>query len=107
VVERVRYPGLPQDPGHFRAVGQLDGFGAMLSFEVVGGAAVAEAACAATRLIADATSLGGVETTMERRAKWPGDAAVPPGLIRLSVGCEAVDDLWRDLDQALRNAARR
>jgi cystathionine gamma-synthase len=78
----------------------------MVSFEVVGGAAVADATCAATRLIPDATSLGGVETTMERRAKWPGDDGVPPGLIRLSVGCEAVDDLWRDLDQALRSAAR-
>ena len=105
-VERVRYPGLPQDPGHYRAVGQLRGFGAMVSFEVVGGAAVADATCAATRLITDATSLGGVESTMERRAKWPGDDGVPPGLIRLSVGCEAVDDLWRDLDQALRSAAR-
>jgi cystathionine gamma-synthase len=106
-VDRVRYPGLPHDPNHARAVGQLDGFGALVAFEVVGGADMAEAVCAATRLIVDATSLGGVETTMERRARWPGDEGVPAGLIRLSVGCEHVDDLWRDLDQALRSAWRR
>jgi cystathionine gamma-synthase len=106
-VALVRYPGLPGDPGHERALRQLDGFGAMVAFEVAGGADAADAVCAATTLIADATSLGGVETTMERRGKWPGEELVPPGLIRLSVGCEAVEDLWRDLDQALRAAAGR
>ena len=101
-VERVRYPGLPDDPGHERAAAQMDGFGAMVAFEVRGGAAPAEAAAKATRLIVHATSLGGIETTMERRARWAdeGDRS-PPGLIRLSVGCEHVDDLWADLVHAL------
>ena len=100
-VERVRYPGLPGDPGHARAAAQMDGFGAMLSFEVRGGADAAERVCAATRLVVHATSLGGVETTMEPRARQPGEEALPPGLIRLSVGCEHVGDLWADLRQAL------
>ncbi|MCB0957407.1 MAG: aminotransferase class I/II-fold pyridoxal phosphate-dependent enzyme [Ilumatobacteraceae bacterium] len=84
-VAEVRYPG----------------FGAMVSFVMVGGAAAADAACRAVRLIVPATSLGGVETTMERRQKYAGDAHVPPGLIRMSVGIEHVDDLWADLSAAL------
>ena len=54
-----------------------------------------------TRLIVHATSLGGIETTMERRARWPGEETTPASLPRLSVGCEDVEDLWRDLDHAL------
>jgi cystathionine gamma-synthase len=105
-VEHVRYPGLPDDPGHARAAAQMDGFGTMVAFEVRGGAAPAEAAAKATRLIVHATSLGGIETTMERRARWPDEGdRLPPGLIRLSVGCEHVDDLWDDLVHALRIAA--
>lgn len=100
-IERVRYPGLAEDPGHERARAQMDGAGAVLSFEVAGGAPAADAVCAATRLVAHATSLGGVETSMERRQRQPGEEALPPGLIRLSVGCEDPDDLWADLDQAL------
>jgi cystathionine gamma-synthase len=73
----------------------------MVSFVVRGGASAADRACASTRVIVEATSLGGVETTMERRQKYPGDAHVEPGLVRMSVGIEDVDDLWRDLDQAL------
>jgi cystathionine gamma-synthase len=105
-VERVRYPGLPSDPGHELAVRQMDGFGAMLSFEVREGAEAAERVCAAARLIVHATSLGGVETTMERRTRWPGEVAMgtPPSLIRVSVGIEHVDDLWSDLEQALETA---
>jgi cystathionine gamma-synthase len=99
-VTRVRYPGLPDHPGHALASAQMRGFGAVLSFELRG-ADEADAVCRATRLIPDATSLGGVETTMERRTRWPGEDATPPGLIRVSVGCEDVEDLWRDLDQAL------
>jgi cystathionine gamma-synthase len=84
----------------------MDGFGTMVAFEVRGGAAPAEAAAKATRLIVHATSLGGIETTMERRARWPDEGdRLPPGLIRLSVGCEHVDDLWDDLVHALRIAA--
>jgi len=100
-VSRVRYPGLPDDPGHHRAAAQMDGFGAMLAFEVVGGAGPADAMCAAVRIVTSATSLGGVESTMERRAKLAGQEHVPPGLLRLSVGIEHVEDLWNDLDRAL------
>ncbi len=103
-VARVRYPGLPDDPGHGRAAVQMRGFGAMLSFECAGGRAAADAVCASVRVAVYATSLGGVETTLERRNRHPGEEAVPPSLIRLSVGCEHVEDLWDDLDQALQNA---
>jgi cystathionine gamma-synthase len=102
-VELVHYPGLPGDPGHELAARQLSGFGAMISFEVQGGAEAAERVCEAARVIAHATSLGGVETSMERRTRWPGEVEIgtPPSLIRLSVGIEHVEDLWADLEQAL------
>ncbi|TDV55147.1 cystathionine gamma-synthase [Actinophytocola oryzae] len=101
-VTRVRYPGLPGDPGHTRAAKQMSGFGAMLSFEVAGDAAAADALCAALTVVNAATSLGGVESTIERRARLAGQEHVPPSLLRLSVGCEHVEDLWADLDAALR-----
>ncbi len=100
-VSRVRYPGLDSDPGHARAAAQMAGFGAMLAFEVRGGAAAADAVCAAVQVVVSATSLGGVETTIERRAKLAGQEHIPPGLIRMSVGVEHVEDLWADLDRAL------
>jgi cystathionine gamma-synthase len=100
-VTRVRYPGLPGDPGHPRASKQMSGFGAMLSFEVAGGAAEADVLCGALTVINSATSLGGVESTIERRARLAGQEHVPPSLLRLSVGCEHVEDLWADLDVAL------
>src|ERR1700712_4920886 len=103
-VSRVRYPGLVDDPWHERAAAQMTGFGAMLSFEVAGGAEAADLVCATLRVLVSATSLGGVESTMERRAKLAGQEHVPPGLLRLSVGIEHVEDLWEDLDQALRAA---
>lgn len=99
-VGRVRYPGLPGDPGHARAAAQMRGFGAMLAFEVAD-AATADAVCAAVTVINAATSLGGVESTVERRNKLPGQEHVPPGLLRLSVGCEHLEDLWEDLLAAL------
>jgi cystathionine gamma-synthase len=83
-VARVRYPGT----------------GAIVSFELAS-AQVADRACATTRLIRHATSLGGVETSMERRSTHPGQGHIPPGLIRMSVGCEDPEDLWRDLQAAL------
>jgi cystathionine gamma-synthase len=102
-VERVRHPSLPTDPGHERARAQMDGFGAIVGLEVRGGAEAAERVCAAVRLWVHTTSLGGVESTLERRRRYPSESvAVPPSLLRLSVGIEAVDDLWRDLDAALR-----
>jgi cystathionine gamma-synthase len=102
-VTRVRYPGLETDPGHERAARLHDGFGAMISFEVAGGSERAEAVCHAVELVSHATSLGGVESLIERRARYPEDAAAgtPPELLRLSVGVEHVEDLWADLDQAL------
>ncbi len=83
-VERVRYPG----------------FGAVVSFEL-GDAAAADEACRSTRIIRHATSLGGIDTTMERRSSHAGQEHIPPGLIRMSVGCEDVNDLWDDLQSAL------
>jgi cystathionine gamma-synthase len=101
MVERVRYPGLGEDaaPAH------MLGPGFMVSFEVHGGAPAAEAVARAGRLVVHATSLGGIETTIERRARWAGEEAMPPSLLRLSVGCEHVDDVWADLEHSLRIGA--
>jgi cystathionine gamma-synthase len=77
------------------------GFSAMIAFVVRGGADAADAVCRRVQLLVPATSLGGVETTLERRQKYAGDAHVDPGLIRMSVGIEDVDDLWHDLSAAL------
>lgn len=103
-VETVRYPGLPSHPGRELAARQMAGFGNMISFDVAGGAAPAEAVCSSTHLCVPSTSLGGVETQLERRGRWEGETHLPPGLIRLSVGQEDIEDLWSDLDQALRAA---
>jgi cystathionine gamma-synthase len=101
-VARVRYPGLPDDPAHEVARRQMSGFGAMVAFETIGDAASADAVCDRVELVTPATSLGGVETLIERRARYPGDAeaGVPQTLLRLSVGIEDVEDLWRDLAAA-------
>ena len=104
-VSLVRYPGLPDHPGHAVAARQMDGFGAVVSFEVRGGAPAADAVLSAVELLVPATSLGGVETLIERRGRYEGESA-PPGLLRMSVGQEDVDDLWEDLDRALCRAAR-
>jgi len=101
-VARVRYPGLPGDPGHAVARAQMHGFGAVLAFEHAGGAEAAEATCERTRLWTHATSLGGVESMIERRRRWDFEPeTVPAALVRLSVGCEDVEDLWRDLAGSL------
>jgi cystathionine gamma-synthase len=102
-VARVRYPGLPADPGHERASRLFDGYGAMMAVEVDGTAEDAEQVCRRVRLISHATSLGGVESLIERRARYDVDAGfgVPPTLLRFSVGIEHVEDLWDDLVQAL------
>ncbi|PRZ36605.1 cystathionine gamma-synthase [Antricoccus suffuscus] len=97
-VTSVFYPGLPGDPGHELASRQMRGFGAMLSF-CVESEDRADEVLARTRLIVMATSLGGVESTAERRNRW--NEGAPTGLIRLSVGIEAVEDIWRDLGTAL------
>ena len=82
----------------------MSGFGAMLCFEVRGGHEAADIVCKSVELITHATSLGGVETTIERRNRWVGEEAVSPALLRMSVGCEHVEDLWMDLNQALEGA---
>lgn len=102
-VGRVRYPGLSSDPGHRTAAAQMTGFGAVLAFEVAD-APTADQLCADLQVIVHATSLGGVESTIERRSKLAGQEHVPPGLLRLSVGCEHIDDLWADLSTALARA---
>jgi cystathionine gamma-synthase len=75
------------------------GIGGLLSFDVAD-AETAHRVETSTRLIANATSLGGVTSVMESRARWEGDR-VPPGLLRLSVGLEDPDAIWQDLAQAL------
>lgn len=100
-VERVRYPGLPDDPGHRLAADQLRGFGSVFSFDVAGRGVAADRVCRAMRLVRHATSLGGVESTIERRAVIQGQEHLPAGLLRMSVGIERADDLWADLDRAL------
>jgi cystathionine gamma-synthase len=104
-VEVVRYPGLADHAGHALACRQMRGFGTVVAFDVAGGAEAAEEVVAGVRLATAATSLGGVETLIERRGRWAGEGALPPGLVRLSVGIEDVEDLWQDLDAALRGAS--
>ncbi len=85
-ISRVRYPG----------------FGAIISFEVAGTAEETQTVCESSTLISHATSLGGIESLWERRRRWPIESvSVPEQLIRLSVGCEHVDDIWNDINAAL------
>ncbi len=105
-VTLTRYPGLTSHPTHEAAQRQLKGFGTVISFDVRGDAADADAVCAGLKLIQHATSLGAVESTIERRANIPGQEHLPPTLLRLSVGIEAIEDLWADLDRALRNVSQ-
>jgi cystathionine gamma-synthase len=100
---RVLYPGLPDHPHHERAGRLLEGgFGAVIGVEVTGGDRRADAVCGATRLWSHATSLGGTESTLERRGRYDLDAPLcGPGFLRLSVGIEDAGDLWADLDAAL------
>ena len=106
LVSAVHYPGLPGDSEHARAARVLPhGCGPMLSFEVAGSVEQTEAFLGRLRLFTHATSLGGVESLIERRARYEGDAAVVgPTLCRASVGLENLEDLWADLDAALRAA---
>jgi len=76
------------------------GFGPLLSFELAGAAADADKVVAAAKLIVPATSLGGVESNWERRARWSGETA-PETLIRLSAGIEPAADLIADITAAL------
>lgn len=109
-VERVHYPGLPGHPGHARARELFAGFGGMLSFELRGGKAAAERLLARVRLPIVAPSLGGAETLITRpaatshaglSAEERRRAGITDGLVRLSVGLEASEDLIEDLAAAL------
>jgi cystathionine gamma-lyase len=94
------YPGLEDHPSHNLAKQQMRRFGLLIGLTLPS-AEVAERFIDACPLIQPATSFGGVHTSAERRARW-GDA-VAPGFVRLSVGCEPVEELWRAIDVALRS----
>ena len=98
-VMSVLYPRLPSHPGHETAAKQMRYFGPVLSF-VLRDKQAAETFLGNANLITEATSFGGVSTTAERRARWGGDA-IAEGFIRMSAGCEAVEDLIEDIAQAL------
>lgn len=112
-VAKVNYPGLSDHPGHAVAARQMTAFGGMLSFEIAGSEAEARAAVDRLTMIAEAVSLGGVETLIcfprltshakmtaeERHAAGIGDT-----LLRLSVGIENKDDIIADLDRALKDS---
>ena len=100
-VAKVRYPGLPTDAYHQMAKSFMKGFGAMISFDVNGTVDQVDLMCNSSRLITNATSLGGVESIWERRRRWATESTlVPENLIRFSVGIENVDDLWADIEHA-------
>jgi cystathionine gamma-synthase len=104
-IERVRYCGLPDDPGHRRMLAFMDGPGGVLAIEPTGGAERADALCRVTELFTHATSFGGVESTLERRKRWSAESdEVPAALVRVNVGCEHVEDLWDDLARALQRS---
>jgi cystathionine gamma-synthase len=85
-VSHVRYPG----------------FGAIISFELDASVQSIEQVLDSSRLITNATSLGGVETTWERRRRWPSESAsISENLVRLSVGCEHIEDLWSDISASV------
>jgi cystathionine gamma-lyase len=98
-VEQVLYPGLPTHPGHEIAKKQMRYYGAVLSF-ILRDKAAAETLLAKSKLLTDATSFGGITSTAERRARWGGDQ-IAEGFIRLSAGCEAIEDLLEDIGQAM------
>lgn len=107
LVESIRFPGLPTDPGHERAKAQMTGFGSVVCVQIapvagLDGADAADKLVRALQLWLPATSLGGVESLIERRRRHAAEPlSVPDNLVRLSVGIENVEDLWADLKQAL------
>jgi cystathionine gamma-synthase len=106
-IESIRFPGLHQDPGHERAKTQMTGFGSIVCVQIapvagLDGAAAADKLVRSLQLWLPATSLGGVESLIERRRRHSAEPlSVPENLVRLSIGIENVDDLWADLKQAL------
>lgn len=106
-VESIHFPGLANDPGHERAKAQMKGFGSIVCIQIapvgdLSGADAADTLVRALQLWLPATSLGGVESLIERRRRHTAEPlSVPENLVRLSVGIENVEDLWADLKQAL------
>lgn len=103
-VSQVWHLGLVTHPDHELAKSQMCGYGSVFSIVIKGDAATAEKITSSTQLWSHSTSLGGVESQLERRRRWTNEPiGVPENLIRLSVGIEDIEDLWEDLDQALNN----
>ena len=102
-VAGLRYPGRPGDPAHELAARQMTRFGAVLAFDLRTRER-AERFLSECRLVAEATSFGGVHSSAERRARWHGNE-VGEGYIRMSVGCEDAADLLADVLGALDRAA--
>ena len=114
-VRVVHYPGLRSFPQHALARRQMDGFGAMLSFELKGGYRAGKRFVEAVRVATLAVSLGGMETLVQHPASMTHGpltdaerttSGITEGLVRVSVGLEDLDDLVEDFDAALRAAAR-
>ncbi|MEB2781634.1 aminotransferase class I/II-fold pyridoxal phosphate-dependent enzyme [Algoriphagus sp. C2-6-M1] len=102
-VEKVYYPGLRAHPGHLIAANQMTGFGGIVSFQVKGEAADADRVISKLKYFTNATSLGGVESLIERRAASEGpETLTPQNLIRVSVGLEHLYDLLEDMEEALK-----
>jgi cystathionine gamma-lyase len=97
-VSALRFPGLESDPSHNLACAQMERFGFLISFELAS-EDKAEGFINSCALMQAATSFGGVHTSAERRSKR-GDA-VPPGFVRLSIGCEPVEELWQAIEASL------
>ncbi|MDL9980442.1 trans-sulfuration enzyme family protein [Microbacterium sp. ASV49] len=108
-VTRVNYPGLPGDPQHEKALRVLPGgCGNMLSFEIDATPEQTDEILSGLALITHATSLGGVETLIERRTRWAAEeaAGVPMTLCRLSAGIENIEDLWTDVNESIHRVIR-
>src|SRR5690606_3664684 len=109
-IERVFYPGLASHPQHALALRQMRGYGAVIAFSVKGGFDATSRFVSGLKLATHAVSLGGVETlAVHTAAMWAGTmteaqmktAGIEPNFVRMSVGVEHIDDLKRDLEQAL------
>ncbi len=100
-VSVLRFPGLPDDPAHNLARAQMDRFGFLIGL-TLGSEEVAERFINGCRLLRPTTSFGGLHSSAERRARWSD--AVAPGFVRLSVGCEPTEELWKALSEALDGA---
>ena len=98
-VSHVLYPGLKSHPGHAIAAAQMSYFGPVLGFTLASKEA-ADTFLERAEMVTQATSFGGITTTAERRGRW-GHDDVQPGFIRMSAGCEDIEDLLADLGQAL------